>query len=309
VVGGRSLGQLVLGAEGQGVLRPLYGRQAAEFCGIELLEQRARQETEERIGMDLVEQLVGDADDETVSARLSRLSYDLSPGRNHVVVAFGDPEERALSEGPSEGRAARRLGDVARDLKWRAERDGAIVFAAPYRGLLLAFCSLPPGLPERGLREWLRDVCAGGLCESLTVGVSRLGTGVAALRTGISQAYSAWDLGQHMADLASPYYYEQMGLYRLLAELRGRDELVRFYEESLGELVRYDDGHGTELVLTLQHFFEQNANASQAARALYVHRNTLNYRLQRIAEITGLDLDDAEARLALQLALKIHHLS
>ncbi len=56
-------------------------------------------------------------------------------------------------------------------------------------------------------------------------------------------------------------------------------------------------------------FFDQNANASQTSRALYVHRNTLNYRLQRIVEITGLDLNDAEARLAFQLAIKIHHLS
>ena len=136
-----------------------------------------------------------------------------------------------------------------------------------------------------------------------------IGSILNALRAGIGQALSAWELGQHVTDLSSPYYYEQMGLYRLLAELRGRDELGRFCNECLGELVRYDIGHNTELVHTLETFFDQNANASQAARALYVHRNTLNYRLQRIVEITGLDLNDAEARLTLQLALKIHHLS
>ena len=73
--------------------------------------------------------------------------------------------------------------------------------------------------------------------------------------------------------------------------------------------MRYDATHGTDLVHTLEVFFEQNANASQTARALYVHRNTLNYRLQRIVEISGLDLNDAEARLAFQLALKVHQVA
>jgi purine catabolism regulator len=124
----------------------------------------------------------------------------------------------------------------------------------------------------------------------------------------VSQALDAWELGHHISDLSSPYYYEELGLYRLLAGLRARDELRRFYDETLGPLVRYDHAHGTDLTHTLEVFFEQNANASQTSRALYVHRNTLNYRLQRIAEISGLDLDQAEARLAFQLALKFHHL-
>jgi PucR family transcriptional regulator, purine catabolism regulatory protein len=118
----------------------------------------------------------------------------------------------------------------------------------------------------------------------------------------------AREVGRHV-NLPSPYYYEQMGLYRLLTELRGRDELARFYDETLGDLVRYDRAHGTELVRTLEAFFAENANASRTARVLYVHRNTLNYRLQRIVDITGLDLNDAEARLAFQLALKVHHLA
>jgi len=76
----------------------------------------------------------------------------------------------------------------------------------------------------------------------------------------------------------------------------------------LASLVAYDNENNTELVGTLEAFFAQNTNVSRTAKALYVHRNTLTYRLQRIVEISGFDLDDAESRLAFQVALKVHHL-
>ena len=56
-------------------------------------------------------------------------------------------------------------------------------------------------------------------------------------------------------------------------------------------------------------FSSITGNASQTAKALFVHRNTLNYRLQRIAEIGDMDLNDPETRLNAQVALRIHQLS
>lgn len=68
-------------------------------------------------------------------------------------------------------------------------------------------------------------------------------------------------------------------------------------------LEHYDREHNSDLVKTLRVFFGANANASEAAQKLYLHRNSMNYRLERVQEIVGLDLKDPEARLALQLGL------
>jgi DNA-binding PucR family transcriptional regulator len=68
-------------------------------------------------------------------------------------------------------------------------------------------------------------------------------------------------------------------------------------------LQTYDREHGSDLVHTLRAFFAANANASEAADRLYLHRNSLPYRLSRIQKLTGLDLKDHRARLALQLGL------
>ena len=302
-VAGRVLGQLVLRTrEGQsGSMHAVYARQTAEICGIEILQQRTRRETEERLGLDLVEQLLDENyDSEIIAARLMRLSYDTGSDRRHVVVVMG-------VEGDGNQYVA--CHDVARELQRAAQRDGATVVIANYRALFIVFVSLAPNTAERRVRDWLHGVLSMHQDEMCSVGVSRLIRDIPGLRVAVRQGLDAWDLGRHIGNLESPYFYDQMGLFRLLAELRGRDELSRFYDETLGDLVRYDREHNTDLVHTLQVFFDQNANASQTSRALYVHRNTLNYRLQRIVEITGLDLNDAEARLAFQLAIKIHHLS
>ncbi len=58
-----------------------------------------------------------------------------------------------------------------------------------------------------------------------------------------------------------------------------------------------------ELIHTLEIYFAHNGNVCQTAEALFVHRNTLMYRLERIATILNLDLEKPETRLALQLAL------
>ena len=88
--------------------------------------------------------------------------------------------------------------------------------------------------------------------------------------------------------------------------LRESPELWEFYRATLASLAEYDRLQDAELLKTLEAFFANLTNLTRTAQALHVHRNTLLYRLGRIAEISGLDLEDAEDRLALWLALKAH---
>ena len=60
------------------------------------------------------------------------------------------------------------------------------------------------------------------------------------------------------------------------------------------------------LIRTLEAFFDARCSPKEAATMLNVHRNTVLYRLDRVREITGLDLDDANVRLRLHLALCTH---
>jgi purine catabolism regulator len=99
--------------------------------------------------------------------------------------------------------------------------------------------------------------------------------------------------------------FEELGIYRLLFQVPDAGELRSFAEQVLGSLLAYDRRHEADLVRTLGAYLRHHGSLQSAARELVVHVNTVSYRLQRIEEIAGLKLGDAEDRLTAQVALKI----
>ena len=100
--------------------------------------------------------------------------------------------------------------------------------------------------------------------------------------------------------------FEETGAYRLLlpAMVEDPEELRRFHEETVAPLVVYDEQYETELVRTLETFLEADGNVAQTAHWLYTHRHTVRYRLERVRELTGLDIGSSDGRERLSLGLK-----
>jgi PucR family transcriptional regulator, purine catabolism regulatory protein len=99
--------------------------------------------------------------------------------------------------------------------------------------------------------------------------------------------------------------YGDLGIKRLLYLMIDHPELDRFYEENLAPLESYDTEWESELVPSLRIYLEQGANLNSAARALFIHRHTLRYRLEQIADILKVDIDSQEVLLNLQIAYLI----
>ncbi|MBB6215155.1 purine catabolism regulator [Anaerosolibacter carboniphilus] len=100
-------------------------------------------------------------------------------------------------------------------------------------------------------------------------------------------------------------YFEDLGVYKILCHDSLREELNSFYQQTLEALVAYDRCKNTELLKTLQVYFETNGNLKKMSELLFTHYNTILYRVQRIKQITGRDVDNAEDRFDLETALKI----
>ncbi len=100
------------------------------------------------------------------------------------------------------------------------------------------------------------------------------------------------------------------GTYRLLFRvLASHPEEVRsFYEDTVAPIVRYDDQYRTDLVGTLESYLEQNCNMNATAAAIYAHRHTVAYRLERVRELSGLDPMLSEDRERLGLGLKAYRI-
>ena len=88
----------------------------------------------------------------------------------------------------------------------------------------------------------------------------------------------------------------------LLGEL-ARSEDLRPFQRLAEPLRAHDRERGSDLVRTLRVYFATGANTSEAADRLFLHRNSVTYRLARVETLTGIDLKDPGARLALQLGL------
>lgn len=99
--------------------------------------------------------------------------------------------------------------------------------------------------------------------------------------------------------------YGDLGVRRLLYLMIDHAEFDRFCEEILQPLEEYDAEWETELVPTISVYLKHGANLNSAARALFIHRHTLRYRLEQIAEILKVDIDSQDVLLNLQIALMI----
>jgi len=102
--------------------------------------------------------------------------------------------------------------------------------------------------------------------------------------------------------------YHEIGIYQLLLPMLKSPDTLNFHRQQLQPLLDYENSADGELLHTLAAYFDCNGNLARTAESIHVHRNTLLYRLTRIAQICHVDLEDAETRLSLWVALKLHRL-
>jgi purine catabolism regulator len=189
-------------------------------------------------------------------------------------------------------------------------RQGLKVLVEAFGSEILCMCEvpIPSNRPEAALH--LAKSVADMAAQEFPDIPMRSGIGMPAgelrfWRDSFRQAGQALEMSRRLGS-QTPRYYPDLSVYRLLVQLEHHPDLHAFREEILGSLLTYEGGG--DFIKTLEAYFEHHGNLSQAADALYVHRNTLTYRMERISEITGLDLDFPETRLAIQLALRIHRM-
>ena len=121
------------------------------------------------------------------------------------------------------------------------------------------------------------------------------------------EALQAMQLGERL-QIKQVVQFSSLGVYQLLVQLEETPVVRHFTDQVIGPLVDYDEQHNSSLVKTIDAYFDHHGNISQTAESLFIHRNTLLYRLDRIQELTGHDLNQANMRLALHLSLKLWQL-
>jgi sugar diacid utilization regulator len=247
-------------------------------------------------------------DRENIVARGNELGIDLAAGGSVIVV-------RALPLQPTEGDWRARVLAVA-ERGMRAVARGALAAIVELGGwgrsqngshegeLVIVIPGPDPDLAARAadaIRKEL-DVSIAGFATA--VARSRPVTDPVDLHRAGAEAFLAANVA--VAQGSQELAFEETGAYRLLlpAMVEDPEELRRFHEETVAPLVAYDEQYETELVHTLESFLDADGNVAQTAQRLYTHRHTVRYRLERVRELTGLDVSSTDGRERLGLGLK-----
>ncbi|MDR2610801.1 MAG: helix-turn-helix domain-containing protein [Clostridiales Family XIII bacterium] len=141
--------------------------------------------------------------------------------------------------------------------------------------------------------------------NGIRCGVSREAGDVTRLPSLYAEASAALRLGYRLRPDEYLYEYENYLVYRLCEigdEAEKGDALL---DAGLQRLIKYDNEHGTEFLISLKGWFATARNISDASEHLHLHRNTLVYHLKRVEEIMGASLTDPERLLTLEVSLKI----
>lgn len=141
----------------------------------------------------------------------------------------------------------------------------------------------------------------------IRIGAGRYYQGLENVNKSFADAVKAVRIGKLLTD-RNIITFDELGIFKILGQDFLIEELKDFYKTTLKPLVDYDRDKSTELVKTLEAYFQFNGNLSRSSEYLYTHYNTILYRIERIKQITGMDLDNPNDRLNLEIALKISKL-
>jgi sugar diacid utilization regulator len=239
---------------------------------------------------------------EELLARAVELSLDLQDGAS-VIVARAHPQAPTEEGWRARARAVAERGAravVGRSLAALSERDGA----AGVEILLLIPGSEEPAA-ARAAEAVLREMESALAGYTFALGRSRIAEDPGDLPRAAGEALLAANVAEGDSQ-EGVLAFEQTGAYRLLlsAMSENPDELQRFYAETVEPLVAYDEQYETELLQTLETFLEADGNVAGTAQRLFTHRHTVYYRLERVRELTGLDVSSSDGREKLSLGLK-----
>jgi sugar diacid utilization regulator len=242
--------------------------------------------------------------------------HDARSKAAELGVADAQPFRIAVVRAGEGGAAASRQqdGDPADRLMARLATSARCPFVV--RGTDLVVIAPEPAAPPRPAGRARRDgeaplavfarLLAGrpGVPQ-LTCGVSEP-TGQPELAPqALRQAEQAIELGTRLGRAGQVVRYEDLGIYRLLLQIGDMNQLGRFAADVLGPLIGYGATHKVDLTGTLSAYLSQHESLKQTARVLRVHVNTVAYRIQRISQLTSLDLADPDDRLVAHVAVKI----
>lgn len=187
----------------------------------------------------------------------------------------------------------KRMQEIARELHYSLER-GLVVEEG---GRLLIMASRQN---KEQVKQVLESIC-GCDCQ-VYAGIGTEVSKLQKLRQSYEHAMTAYQLTKTAIE-KNILAYEELGVYKILSDLRHPELGEKFIDEVLGRLIQYDEENGTDYLEILKAFFENECSILHTAKAVYCHKNTMNYKMNKVKEILGYDIMSNGNRARIMVAL------
>ncbi len=161
---------------------------------------------------------------------------------------------------------------------------------------------LTAGYQKMGVENEFRKLC--GKDPNLYVGIGPAVKRIKDICKSYEKAYTAYRLTK-TAIPKNILSYEDLGVYKLLADVKEPELYQVFVREVVGGLLDYDEENDTDYMQILEAYFDNECSILHTAEVLYCHKNTLAYKINKIKEILGCDILNNENRTKIMLAFYI----
>lgn len=138
--------------------------------------------------------------------------------------------------------------------------------------------------------------------KNIYVGIGNILSGFTNISKSHVQALKVLRFNEKRHVSNVPVEYRELGLYKLLLAIDDHSILKEYYQDSLGILKHYDEIHHSDYLKVLEIYLYTNGSLNETANRLFIHRNTVNYKIRRIQEMLKCDLSDTEVRSRLYVA-------
>lgn len=285
---------------------------ASAIIALEFAKEKAVFETERRVRGELLEDLISGNFhyEESVIRRAGFMNFNLKIRLTAFVIDIDRFESYLINEGGRDENHIQELKAEAIKIVHANFLDypgGAMLLAKSdgITGLVRLITQEDARLLDTKLQKVKAAIESKLPAIKISLGVGRSYNGVRYIKKSYEEAQSALRIGRFMNRSSSVNYYDDLGPYRFLCELKDSETMFNFCQETLGKVVTYDSQNNTELMKTIISYFKNDCNLRRTAEELFIHKNSVIYRIKKIEELTGLTMGDPEKRFNLQLSLKL----
>ncbi len=203
------------------------------------------------------------------------------------------------TEGETENVVAEILGGIFPD----SERDFVVVIGDSDVAVVKSFDSDPDEEETTKLARLMMDTLTSESLLKFSIGISTVKSDITELSTAYREARTALEVGKVFDTENDIVSYSNLGIGRIIYQLP-----TTLCELFLKEVFKKESINilDSETIYTIQKFFENSLNLSETARKLFVHRNTLVYRLDKIKKLTGLDLREFDDAVTFKVAMMVN---